>query len=148
MFCKNCRNQIPDNILFCSCCGMQQTDSLVTAQAGRVAVASEREFVLRDMENSFSVMTAIKEKENLIDSYEIVITHEKKEAGILQTIGFFAIGYFICMIIGGFSDSDEAFTTLGVIIFIAFGILGILYRIYHKKKLKNLYMKMKFVSKN
>ncbi|MDE6004445.1 MAG: zinc ribbon domain-containing protein [Oscillospiraceae bacterium] len=134
MFCKNCGNQLPDNTPFCSSCGMQQSDNLVTARTGGVAVASERELVLHNMENSFSVMTAIKEKEIQIASYEETIAHEQKEARMLQTIGFFAIGYFICIFIGAFSDSGEVFTTLGVIIFVAFGILGIVNRIHHKKK--------------
>jgi hypothetical protein len=79
MFCQNCGNELADGAAFCPSCGTAQNNAAVSlskgvaAAVGAANVADERKQVLAVMDNSFSVMTSIKQKENEIEEMEAMI---------------------------------------------------------------------------
>lgn len=86
MFCQNCGNELADGAAFCPSCGTAQNNAAVSlskgvaAAAGAANVADERKQVLAVMDNSFSVMTSIKQKENEIEEMEALIEEGEYKA--------------------------------------------------------------------
>lgn len=82
MFCKNCGTELADGTSFCPSCGTAQNDAAVTLNKGTPisAQVDERKQVLAVMDDSFSVMTSIKQKENEILEMEALIEEGEYKA--------------------------------------------------------------------
>ena len=130
MFCKNCGNELADGTSFCPSCGTAQNDAAVTLNKGTPisAQVDERKQVLAVMDDSFSVMTSIKQKENEIEEKEEQIEKTKEKARKRYVVLWSFIGFMITCILEGIIG-----TALASVFFfggIAFGV----WRMISKKK--------------
>ncbi|MDE6665865.1 MAG: zinc ribbon domain-containing protein [Ruminococcus sp.] len=129
MFCKKCGSQLADGTVFCSNCGMRQDDNAVAIQQGAV---SEKEVVLSEMNNSFAVMTAIKEKEFAIAEHTESIEKEYEKSKKRYVVLIWFIGIILSSAFSAFGNF------VSVLTIIAFGVIGVFYRKKHKKKSETL----------
>lgn len=84
MFCTKCGTMIDDNSSFCTKCGAPQ-QAVAVVPGGVVAPAAaaiqqEREWVINQMNSSFEIMTAIKQKEDEIERLEAQMPELSKKA--------------------------------------------------------------------
>lgn len=139
MFCQNCGNELADGAAFCPSCGTAQNDAAVSlskgvvAAAGAANVADERKQVLAVMDNSFSVMTSIKQKENEIEEKEEQIEKALSKARKRYIILWFFLGLMVCCVLE--SIIGTALASLIWVGFIAFGVWNMINK---KKEAKTL----------
>ena len=139
MFCQNCGNELADGAAFCPSCGTAQNDAAVSlskgvaAAAGAANVADERKQVLAVMDNSFSVMTSIKQKENEIEEKEEQIEKTLSKARKRYIILWFFLGLMVCCVLE--SIIGTALASLIWVGFIAFGVWNMINK---KKEAKTL----------
>ena len=97
MFCKHCGAEIAENAAFCPACGgSQQETAISVANTNRVATTAdpeqERALLLDKMNNSFEVMTALKQTEDEIAKLESELPELEKHSDKTRRDHFIILG--------------------------------------------------------
>ncbi len=116
----------------CPKCGAEQAQVAAGAKRGAaVALADERETILGFMNNSFTVMSAIKEKENIIAGLDEGIDKARKRSRIRYVVLCTFIGLCIAFVLA----NNEVLQWPAFLACIAIGVLNMLFQ---KKKAAGL----------